>query len=105
MAAGCPVIASLNSGSAVASILERSGAGLVVAPEEPLPLFEAIMALQIDSRRRSEMTHAGRRFAQEHWDEKVILPKMERELLRIAKSDSANDLENNSILDLQGRIQ
>ena len=58
----------MNPGSAVASILERSGAGLVVAPEKPVPLFEAIASLQSDSRKRNEMREAGRRFAQEHWD-------------------------------------
>jgi colanic acid biosynthesis glycosyl transferase WcaI len=105
MAASCPVIASVNPGSAVASILEMSGAGLVVPPEEPLPLLNAILRLQDDSRRRSEMGEAGRRFAQEHWDENVILPKMESQLLRIAGSDLNKDLENLSILDFERRIQ
>ena len=60
MAAGCPVVASVNAGSAVASILEQSSAGVVVAPEEPVRLFEAITSLQDDSRRRGEMCEAGR---------------------------------------------
>jgi hypothetical protein len=57
---------------------------VVVAPEEPVALFEAIRRLQDDSRKRGEMGDAGRRFAQEHWDEKVILPGMESALLRVA---------------------
>jgi colanic acid biosynthesis glycosyl transferase WcaI len=105
MAAGCPVIASVNPGSAVAAILEQCRAGLVVAPEEPAPLFEAIRGLQNDSRMRSEMSHAGRRFAQEHWDEKVILPGMESELLRVAQRVSDSDTESLSRFDFQRRIQ
>jgi colanic acid biosynthesis glycosyl transferase WcaI len=105
MASGCPVIASVNPGSAVASILEMSGAGLVVPPEEPLPLLNAILGLQNDFRRRSEMGNSGRRFAKEHWDENVILPKMETELLRVAGSDSNRQMENVPVLDFERRIQ
>ena len=103
MAAGCPIIASVNSSSAVASILEKSGAGLVVAPEEPAPLFNAITSLQGDFRKRSEMSEAGRRFAHEHWDENVILPKMESELLRVGRPDSDKNMESVSIPDLERR--
>jgi colanic acid biosynthesis glycosyl transferase WcaI len=105
MAAGCPVVASVNPGSAVATILEQCRAGLVVAPEEPAPLFEAIRGLQDNSRMRSEMSHAGRRFAQEHWDEKVILPGMESELLRVAQRVSDRDTESLARFDFQRRIQ
>jgi colanic acid biosynthesis glycosyl transferase WcaI len=105
MAAGCPVVASVNPGSAVASILERSGAGLVVVPEKPVPLFEAIASLQSDSRKRNEMREAGRRFAQEHWDEKVILPGMESELLRVVKLDLEKEREKASILAFDRRVQ
>jgi colanic acid biosynthesis glycosyl transferase WcaI len=101
MAAGCPVVASVNAGSAVATILEQSGAGLVVAPEEPLPLLKAILSLECDARRRNEMSEAGRRFAREHWDEGVILPKMESELLCVAKLSITRDLEKTLIVDFQ----
>jgi colanic acid biosynthesis glycosyl transferase WcaI len=105
MAAGSPIIASINAGSAVASILQQSGAGLVVAPEDPVRLFEAIASLQGDSFRRGEMSKAGRRFAHQNWDENVIFPKMESELLHFAKSDSDKDTEKLSILDFERRTQ
>jgi colanic acid biosynthesis glycosyl transferase WcaI len=105
MAAGCPVIASVNEGSAVASILQQSGAGLVVAPEEPLRLFEAITNLQSDPLRRDEMSKAGRRFARENWDENVIFPKMESEFLRLARSDSDKEMERLAILGFERKIQ
>jgi colanic acid biosynthesis glycosyl transferase WcaI len=105
MAAGCPVIASVNGASAVASAVEQSGAGLVVAPEESEPLFEAIAELQSDSGRRKEMSDAGRQFAREHWDEKTILPRMESELLRIANTESDKNIKSSAALDFQRRIQ
>jgi colanic acid biosynthesis glycosyl transferase WcaI len=105
MAAGCPVIASVNPQSAVASILEQSGGGLVVTPEEAVPLLEAITTLQADDQRRSEMSEAGRRFAREHWDENVILPKMESELLELVRSNSDRNRESVSVPDFERRMQ
>lgn len=105
LAAGCPVVASVNAGSAVAGILERCGAGLVVAPEEPVPLFDAIASLQGNSLKRSEMSGAGRRFAQENWDEKVILPGMESELLLLVKPDLHKEVKTASVPIFQRRIQ
>ena len=105
LAASCPVIASVNAQSAVANILEQSGAGLVVTPEEPAALFEAITSLLANAHRRSEMSEAGRRFAREHWDETVILPKMESELLEVLRSDSGGDTGSVSVLDFERRTQ
>jgi colanic acid biosynthesis glycosyl transferase WcaI len=105
MAAGCPVVASVNPGSEVASILERSGAGLVVAPEEPLPLFEAIASLRSDARRRNEMGEKGRLFAREHWDEKMVLSEMESELLRVAKPGWDTEGERASAFAFPRRMQ
>lgn len=105
MAAGCPIIASINPNSAVADVLQQSGAGLVVDPENPVRLFHAIKNLQSDSVRRSEMSKAGRGFAHENWSESVIYPKMESRLLRLAGADGDKDRERLSILDLERRIQ
>jgi glycosyltransferase involved in cell wall biosynthesis len=105
MAAGCPIVASLNADSAVASILQRSGAGLVVAPEDPVRLFDAVATLQSNASRRDEMSQAGRRFAHENWDENVIFPKMESELLRLARPDSGKDVEKIPVLDLERGTQ
>jgi colanic acid biosynthesis glycosyl transferase WcaI len=105
MAAGCPVIASVNSGSAVASILQQSGAGLVIAPEQPMSLFRAITSLQDDSERRTDMSEAGRRFAREYWDENVILPKLESELIATVIGGTGKNVGSTPSLDFDGRIQ
>jgi putative colanic acid biosynthesis glycosyltransferase WcaI len=84
MTAGCPIIASVNDGSEVARVLKQSSAGLVIPPEDPARLLEAIMTLKWDVHYRSQMSEAGRLYAREQWAESTVLPRMESELLRIA---------------------
>ena len=49
MAAGRPVIASVNSESEVARVVRKARAGLVVEPENPSALFDAVKALRNDA--------------------------------------------------------
>ena len=103
MAAGCPIVASVNPGSAVAGILAQSSAGFVVAPEDPVLLFDSIAALQRDPLRRSKMSDAGRRYAFEWWDEDVILRNMESELLDVARSASTKLVPSISTIEFKKR--
>jgi colanic acid biosynthesis glycosyl transferase WcaI len=105
MAAGCPVIASVNPTSAVAGILTQANAGIVAAPEDPRALLQAIASLQSDSLSRKAMSEAGRRYARERWDESVVLAKMESELLAVLGSDSNREKESLSVLDLERKAQ
>jgi colanic acid biosynthesis glycosyl transferase WcaI len=82
MTVGCPLVASVNPNSEVARAIRESGAGLVVAPEEPYSLLSAITNLLDDCRRLEEMSAAGRNYAREHWDEQMILSRMESKFLR-----------------------
>ena len=84
MTAGCPILASVNSSSEVARIIMDSGAGLIVTPEDPASLVAAVTNLERDPAKLREMGEAGRRYAREHWDEALTLPRMESELLRAA---------------------
>jgi colanic acid biosynthesis glycosyl transferase WcaI len=84
MAAGCPILASVNPGSEVASIVQQSGAGVVVAPEDSSQLVKSITGLERDRSRLTGMSESGRRYARENWDEFRTLPRMESELLRVA---------------------
>jgi colanic acid biosynthesis glycosyl transferase WcaI len=93
MAAGCPIVASVNSGSSVADILEHSGAGLVVPPEDPKSLLDALTMLSNTPAKRREMSEGGRRYAREHWDEDIILAKMESELLLVARSATGDNFQ------------
>lgn len=83
LAAGCPVIASVSEGSEVARVVRDSGAGFVVAPEDPVQLVTAILRLQNRQAERTAMARAGREYAREHWDGARISSQMELELLKV----------------------
>jgi len=83
LAAGRPVVASVSPGSEVARVVTEARAGLVVPPEDPAALAEAVLKLRGEERRRS-MSARGREHARAHWDREKILSDMERELYRLA---------------------
>ncbi len=85
LSAGCPVIASVNSGSEVARAVLRSGAGLVVEPENASALLDAIHELAKSRETLASMSLKARQFAIESWDERFTLPRMEQEFVDCAK--------------------
>ena len=88
MAAGCPIVASVNSESEVARVVEKSGAGIVIEPEDAGSLFQTVMSLK-ESGELTTMSEAGRRYARTYWDEDLTFPRMEAELMKIAKKSRA----------------
>ena len=82
LCAGCPVIASVNSESEVARAVLRSRAGEVVEPENPDALFEAIDRLSRCPENLQSMSARGRQYAEENWDERRTLPRMEAQLMQ-----------------------
>lgn len=68
MAAGRPVVASVRHDSMAARVLNESGAGTVVEPENPHALSQAIVGLMHDRPRRAEMARRGREYARDVWD-------------------------------------
>jgi glycosyltransferase involved in cell wall biosynthesis len=65
LAAGRPVVLSGRGESA--NLLERSAAGIVVPPEDPRALSQAIQSLSADPDLRAQFGRAGRRFADQHF--------------------------------------
>jgi colanic acid biosynthesis glycosyl transferase WcaI len=84
LAAGRPVVASVNAKSEVARVITEAGGGIAVPPEEPEALLEAIVALRQDTTRRQAMGARGRAYARQQWDRERILPALEARLLGIA---------------------
>lgn len=84
LAAGRPMIASLGAYNEAADVVARSGAGLVVEPEDPRALLDAIVRMRSDTAGRLAMGERGRVWAREHWDPERILPWMETQLVRLA---------------------
>jgi colanic acid biosynthesis glycosyl transferase WcaI len=63
LAAGRPLIASIDEDSEVARVVVEAGAGLAVPPDDVEALVEAVEALVADPERRTRMGEAGRRWA------------------------------------------
>jgi colanic acid biosynthesis glycosyl transferase WcaI len=84
LAAGRPIVASVNPECEVACITRESGAGKVVEAENPLALLEAVRSLRnADLRKAGEnaRTYAGMR-----WSSERVLGHLERSLTAAAGS-------------------
>ncbi len=64
LAAGRPVLASVDAGTEVATTIERAGAGVSVPPEDPDAFCTALDELLDDPAGRAEMGASGRRFVE-----------------------------------------
>lgn len=64
LAAGRPVLASVDAGTEVATTIERAGAGVSVAPEDVDAFVAALDALLAEPERLAEMGESGRRFVE-----------------------------------------
>lgn len=78
LAAGRPIVVSVNPECEVAQMARESGAGKVVAAEDPAALLDAICAL-----RRDDLRKAGenaRKYACARWSSARVLGELERSL-------------------------
>lgn len=64
LAAGRPVIASVDAGTEVARVVEGAGAGLCVAPEDAEAFTKAVAVLLQDDQQCAEMGRRGRSFVE-----------------------------------------
>ena len=80
LAARRPVIASIDRGTAIEQLLNESGAGIVVDPDRPDMLIEAIDALIADEPRRASMGNAGHSWVREHASPETAASMYERVL-------------------------
>jgi colanic acid biosynthesis glycosyl transferase WcaI len=64
LAAGRPVLASIDPGSEVARMIERAGAGLTVPPGDLDSFTQAVVTLADDPRERAEMGARARRMVE-----------------------------------------
>ncbi len=65
LAAGRPVLASVDAGTEVAETVRAAGAGVSVPPEDPDAFCEALTALVDDPERRAELGRSGRAFVED----------------------------------------
>ena len=62
LAAGRPIVASVDEGTEVARTVEQAGAGLAVHPDDPEAFIRALAELLDDPARRARMGEAAREF-------------------------------------------
>lgn len=81
LAAGRPIVASIDLTTPAADVLRESGAALVVPAERPQLLASAIRELRDNPELRARLGANGRRYAQAHLAKDIILRRLECALL------------------------
>jgi colanic acid biosynthesis glycosyl transferase WcaI len=66
LAAGRPIVASVDPGTEVATVVERAGAGVTIPPDDPEAFTKAVARLVSDPEEAARMGAAGRAFV-EQW--------------------------------------
>jgi colanic acid biosynthesis glycosyl transferase WcaI len=81
LASGRPVIASIDPATAAAQLLRESGGAILVAPEDPGALAEAMTALSRQQSLRRELGRCARDFAEKQFDKDAALQRLEAALV------------------------
>jgi colanic acid biosynthesis glycosyl transferase WcaI len=84
LASARPVIATALSGTELAQVVQDCG--LVVLPENPRALADAVLALAADAPLRSRLGVAGRIHATQHMDREAVLSSFEAALQTLQKN-------------------
>lgn len=78
MAAGKPIVASVNELSEAGRVIRDANCGVVVPPENPVALAAAIRALQIQDDRVASFGASGRLYVHEHYERATVLEAWSR---------------------------
>jgi len=89
LASGRPILAAVGASSETARTLAQSGGGVIVEPESPASLAEAILSLCSRPERSRQLGLRGRQFAERHFSSTKVLARLEAELLSCAFSGQA----------------
>jgi colanic acid biosynthesis glycosyl transferase WcaI len=89
LAAGRPVVASIDLDSEIPRLLADSGAGVAVAPDDPQAFTDALAALLADPRRAAVMGANGREWAVREASPAAVGAAYERLLLSVCRSSLA----------------
>ena len=84
MAAGRIVLAAVSAKSETARYVERARCGLIVAPEDPKALVEAVLSLRADPALRERLGANGRDYVQQHFTKEKVLQEYDRLFSRYA---------------------
>ena len=85
MAAGRAVLAAVNPTSQAAELIRESEGGVIVPPEDPTALANAVREMKTDWKALQGMGERSRMYAEKHFDRKHILAAQEAYLLEVVK--------------------
>lgn len=85
MAAGRAVVAAVAAQSEAAECILRAGCGVVVPPEDPAALAQAIRALYSDRDVAARLGQRGRIFAEQHFAREPVLDCLESHLFSLSE--------------------
>lgn len=75
MAAGRPIVAAVNDASTTAHYVLQAGCGVVVPPEDPVALAQAVEELRRDPRRCEQMGRNGRDYVVQNFSRDSVLAR------------------------------
>jgi colanic acid biosynthesis glycosyl transferase WcaI len=78
MASGRPVVAAVDPGSDTDELVATAEAGLVVPPEDPRALADALRALHADRERARRLGRNAREYVERHHSPQVTVDRYER---------------------------
>jgi colanic acid biosynthesis glycosyl transferase WcaI len=84
MAAGRTVLAAVSVKSETARYVERARCGLIVAPEDPQALLEAVLSQRADPVLRGRLGANGRAYVLQHFTKEKVLQEYDRLFSRYA---------------------
>jgi colanic acid biosynthesis glycosyl transferase WcaI len=84
MAAGRTVLAAVSNKCETARYVNHAQCGLLVHPEDPQALVEAVLSLRTDPALRQRLGANGRVFAQQHFTKEKVLQEYDRLFSRYA---------------------
>lgn len=82
LASGRPLVASIDLETPAAELLRESGGAVLVEPEDPPALAEAIARLRDDPALRARLGRSGREFAERRLGKEAALIQLEDAILR-----------------------
>ena len=87
MAAGRPILVAVSAASETGRFVTRHEVGIVVPPEEPKALAEAIRYLKQNPREADRLGWNGRRIAEEKFDKRLVLKRFAEHLEMLSRKD------------------
>ena len=86
-ASGRPLIAAVNADSETAKFIEQAECGIIVEPENPLALKNAVMKLLGAPELADEMGKQGRIYIENNYEREIILEKYSRFIYEVVESN------------------